>query len=72
MSFITILKNVMITVVGFCGFVAGTIVAVKTIIFDLTHSNDNDICNGGAGINTTTPNPMVTTSAAGHFFSPLL
>ena len=57
-----IAKNLFITFVGFCGFLAGTIFAVKAIVYDLAHPDQNNVCNGGAGDNVTTPNPPTTTN----------
>lgn len=47
-------KNVFISVIGFVGFIAGTIVAVIDIAHDLKIHSKNDTCSGGSGIHTTT------------------
>ena len=50
-----LMKNVMIAVLGFCGFLAGTLVALETIVEDLSNENDDSICSGGIGANRTFP-----------------
>uniref|UniRef100_H2ZQ91 Amino acid transporter transmembrane domain-containing protein n=1 Tax=Ciona savignyi TaxID=51511 RepID=H2ZQ91_CIOSA len=44
MSKLTLLKNLVIMIFGLTGFVAGTIVSVKTIIKDLSSDNTNSVC----------------------------
>ena len=64
-----LVKNILIVLVGFLGFVAGTVVSIINIIYDLSHPNDEGICSGGIGPeNTTTAPPMLTTTAS-HPFS---
>nr|XP_009857644.1 proton-coupled amino acid transporter 1 isoform X4 [Ciona intestinalis]XP_009857645.1 proton-coupled amino acid transporter 1 isoform X4 [Ciona intestinalis] len=46
LSKLQILKNVVIVVFGFSGFVAGTIVSVKAIVKDLSSSDTTSVCNG--------------------------
>ena len=66
-----LVKNFLITFVGFAGFIAGTIVAVQAIVYDLAHSNANDRCNGGSGgaggNATTTPSIFTTTDFNNSF-----
>ena len=53
MSNLILVKNLSIAVFGFCGFAAGTLVAIGTIVKDLSEEDDNSICSGGAGRNQT-------------------
>ena len=62
MSKLGLVKNLLIAAVGFCGFVAGTVVALGTIAKDLTEEDDNSICSGGVGENRTYT-PLYTTPA---------
>nr|XP_039272594.1 proton-coupled amino acid transporter 1-like isoform X2 [Styela clava] len=58
LSCFTIFKNVLILSFGIIGFIAGSIVSVKDIIYDLQHHSQTDACSGGLG-----PNSTITTAA---------
>ena len=51
--------------VGLVGFVVGTFVALETIVEDLSHSDDDSICNGGVGTNQTFSTPTMFNHSLG-------
>lgn len=67
LAWYTVLKNVIILVIGSVGFVTGTIISVKDIIHDLQVHNENDTCSGGLGMNST-----ITPHHGDYFSTPYL